>query len=54
MALATSLLYVFVLVKEYWYDLRYETGETVETSTEDVLGWLVGGLVAWGVILLRG
>jgi hypothetical protein len=43
-------LIVFVLVKEYWYDLNYETGETLYTSTEDALGWLSGNILAWVMI----
>lgn len=45
-------LTIFVLVKEYWYDLRYETGETIKTSTEDALGWLIGNGIAWTVIAI--
>lgn len=43
-------LVVFVLAKEFWYDLKYETGETVATSAEDALGWLFGNLFTWAVI----
>src|SRR4051812_1801394 len=42
-----AFLAVFVLVKEFWYDLKYETGETVATSIEDALGWFGGGGFAW-------
>ena len=43
-------LVVFVLVKEFYYDLRYETGETMRSSTIDALGWLVGNIVCWIVL----
>lgn len=43
-------LLAFVLVKEFWYDLRFETGETIATSTEDALGWLIGNVIAWAVL----
>jgi hypothetical protein len=43
-------LLLFVLGKEYWYDLKYETGETMWTSTLDCLGWLAGAVVCWGVL----
>ena len=42
-------LAIFVLAKEYFYDLREETGETMRSSTIDALGYLVGNVVAWGV-----
>lgn len=45
------MLATYVLVKEYWYDLKYETGETFASSTEDVLGYLFGSIVAWALIL---
>lgn len=46
-------LYVFVLGKEYWYDLKYETGENVKSSTVDALGYFAGNLVALGLVLLK-
>jgi hypothetical protein len=45
-----AFLVVFVTVKEAWYDLKYETGETWQSSLEDAIGWLVGNILAWGVI----
>lgn len=48
-----AFLTAFVLAKEYWYDLRYETGETWKSSTIDALGWLVGNGVCWGVYSLH-
>ncbi len=44
------LLTVYVIVKEFWYDLRYETGETLKSSAEDALGYLVGTVIAWGFV----
>jgi hypothetical protein len=46
------VLTVFVIVKEYWYDLRYETGETLQSSTEDALGYLVGNIAGWLLLLI--
>ena len=48
LALAT-----YVLAKEYWYDLRYESEETVASSTRDALGYAIGCAVAWGVLLVH-
>lgn len=45
-----ALLTAYVLGKEYWYDLRYETGETVGSSTEDALGYLVGDV--WAILMV--
>jgi len=47
-----AFLAAFVLTKEYWYDLRYETGETVRSSTEDALGWLFGSVVFWVIFAI--
>jgi len=44
------LLAAYVLIKEYWYDLKYETGETMKSSTIDALGYLVGTVIEWGLI----
>jgi hypothetical protein len=44
---AEGMLVPFVLVKEYWYDLKYETGETVRSSTVDALGYLIGNAAGW-------
>jgi hypothetical protein len=46
------LLVLFVLLKEYVYDLREETGETWRSSTVDALGYLAGNVVGWGLLLL--
>lgn len=45
-----AFLLVFVTVKEAWYDLKYETGETWQSSAEDAFGWLVGNAIAWVVL----
>jgi len=49
----TGLLAAFVLFKEYFLDLRYESGETVGSSTVDALGYALGAAVVWAEILLR-
>ena len=41
-----------VLPKEFWYDLRYESGETLASSTLDALGYGIGSAVAWSLIAL--
>lgn len=46
------LLVLFVLLKEYAWDLREETGETVKSSTVDALGYLAGNVIGWGLLLL--
>jgi len=35
------------LVKEYYIDLRYESNETVGSSTIDFLGYMAGAAVGW-------
>ena len=46
-----TMLATYVLVKEYWYDLKFESNETVRSSTVDALGYLAGGIIAWALIL---
>ena len=46
LAVVEALLVVYVLTKEFWYDLKYETGETMRSSTIDALGYLVGNILA--------
>jgi hypothetical protein len=46
------MLATYVLVKEYWYDLKYETGETLQSSTVDALGYLVGSVILWALVAL--
>jgi hypothetical protein len=33
--------------KEFVYDLKNETGETVGSSTEDALGYVLGNVMGW-------
>jgi hypothetical protein len=47
-----AVLAFYVLGKEYGYDLKYETGETLRSSTEDAIGYLVGSAIGWAVVLL--
>lgn len=45
---------VFAVVKEYWYDLNYEIpADSVSGSTLDFCVYMLGGLVALGVVWLR-
>lgn len=39
-------LTLWVPPKEFWYDLRYEKGETVATSSRDTLFYALGALAA--------
>lgn len=45
-------LAAYVLGKEYVVDLLYESGETLWSSTVDALGYLIGNLAAWALVLL--
>ena len=45
-----ALLTAYVLIKEFWYDLKYETGESLASSAEDALGYLAGNTAAWLVV----
>jgi hypothetical protein len=40
----------YVLVKEYVIDLKYESDETVGSSTIDAVGYMVGNALAWGLV----
>ena len=51
-AIASVILAPAVLIKEFWYDLRYETGETKKTSIEDALGYAAGMVLAWAAFFL--
>ncbi len=53
LAIVEVLLTVYVLTKEFWYDLKYETGETVRSSTIDALGYLIGNIVAVACGVIR-
>jgi len=41
-----ALIFVFALVKEFWYDERYETPEVRGSSAEDFIFYCVGILAA--------
>lgn len=49
-AVMEILLAIYVIVKEFWYDLRFESGETLNSSAEDALGYLVGTVIAWCLV----
>lgn len=44
-------LVAYAVVKEYWLDLRYESGETVLSSTVDFVGYIGGAGV--GTLLVE-
>ena len=44
---------VFFGIKEGWYDLKYETGETWKSSLEDYLGYIAGSALFWLVFGLK-
>lgn len=39
---AWAALVLYALVKEYWIDLRYESGETLASGTVDFVGYIGG------------
>ena len=45
-------LTLYVIVKEYFIDLAGESGETLGSSTIDALGYLMGNLAAWALVLV--
>lgn len=47
------LLVTYVLVKEYILDLKFESGETVGSSTVDALGYVAGAIVATAEVCFR-
>ena len=51
---ASGALAIFVIGKEYWYDLNYETGETWKSSTVDALGYLAGYIVVLVLLHFAG
>jgi hypothetical protein len=53
LAIIEVLLAVYVLTKEFWYDLKYETGETMRSSTIDALGYLIGNILAGACGVIR-
>lgn len=42
----------YVLVKEYVIDLRWESGETFNSSTVDAVGYIAGHAMAWALVVL--
>ena len=38
---------LYVVVKEFWFDLKYETGETWGSSAVDAAGYVLGNSVGW-------
>ena len=48
-----GLLFAYVGIKEFWYDVKYETGESIKSGAIDALGYVLGNGVAWGVILWK-
>ena len=46
------LFATYVALKEYWFDLTYESDETIGSSTIDAIGYVGGHLAAWGLVLL--
>jgi hypothetical protein len=51
--LVEAVLVLWILVKEYWYDLRFETNETWKSSTVDAGGYIIGNAVAWFMVYLQ-
>ena len=51
-AIAMSAFLAAVLFKEYFIDLRYESDETVGSSTVDAAGYVLGAALASGLVLL--
>jgi hypothetical protein len=47
-----ALLVVYIVAKEGWIDLAYESGETPTSSAEDAAGYVLGNAVAWGLVAL--
>lgn len=46
-----SLLFTtWCFLKEFWFDLTYETGEDVVSSLVDFVGYILGQVVAWTLI----
>lgn len=52
LSLVTLIGVAGAAAKEYLGDLHEESDETVASSTEDFLGYVLGGAVAWANILL--
>lgn len=43
-------LVAYAVTKEYWFDLHYESGEDVLSSTVDLVGYVLGAGAATGII----
>ena len=50
--LVESLFVLYVILKEFWFDLTYESGEDLGSSALDAAGYVAGNLVGWGLIVL--
>ena len=51
------ILVLFVLLKEFWWDLTYEAGEDLTSSAQDAIGYVAGnavGLALLGLAVWRG
>ena len=51
LSIVSALFVTYALGKEYWFDLRYESGEDVASSTVDFVGYIAGHVVAWALVL---
>lgn len=47
----SCVLVAYGIVKEYIVDLRWESGETLASSTVDFAGYMLGAGVAWANVL---
>jgi hypothetical protein len=44
-----AAFFALVCFKEYYVDLRYESGEDTESSTIDAAGYMGGALAGWAL-----
>jgi hypothetical protein len=51
LSIVEVVLAAYVLIKEYYIDLYYESGEDVASSTADALGYVAGNLLAVGLLV---
>lgn len=51
-AIVESFFVLYVILKEFWFDLTYESGEDIGSSALDAAGYVAGNLVGWGLIAL--
>jgi hypothetical protein len=51
--LTTAVLFLALSVKEFWIDLKYESGETLMSSTADIAGYTFGIVVGWIELLFQ-